>query len=96
MIHAGGLLHGRYITLQVGWWNTVTFVPSATRPGIDHPTVNLARQVASLRDDTARILLDIGPGYADAPDRVPRLDRFQLQPQYLDAVAGKHVLVVDD
>lgn len=96
MILAGGLLHGRCIAHEVDWWDTVTFVPSAARPGADHPAVDLARQVASLREDTARILLDIGPGYADAPERVPHLDRFQLQPRYVDAVAGKHVLVVDD
>jgi hypothetical protein len=96
MMLAGGLLHGACIAHEVGWWDTVTFVPSANRPGRDHPSARLARQIASRRDSARRILLDIGPGYADEPPRLPRRDRSQLQPQYVSAVVGKHVLVVDD
>lgn len=96
MMLAGTLLHGGCIARTVGWWQVVTFVPSATRPGPEHPVADLARQVATHSLNTQRILLTLGPGFAAEPDRWPRPDRFVVLPEFVPVVAGRHVLVVDD
>ncbi|HVL83044.1 MAG TPA: phosphoribosyltransferase [Pseudonocardia sp.] len=94
MMLAGTLLHGDCIARAVGlWWDVVTFVPSATRPGTGHPVVELARQVGGT--STRRILLDIGPGIHDEA-RGPRPDRFVVPPEYVPVIRGQHVLAVDD
>lgn len=76
-------------------WDTVTFVPSATRLGTDHPAVELARSAADQIPGVARILLDPGPSIgAERHVLVP--DRFVVRPESWPLVAGKHVLVIDD
>ena len=96
MMLAGTLVHGGCIARVLGWWQAVTFVPSASRPGPDHPVAELARQVAAHNLNAQRILLTIGPGFAAEPLRSPRADRFVISPEFQPAVAGRHVLVVDD
>lgn len=89
-------LHGECIARTVGWWEVVTFVPSADRVGVNHPVVELARQVARFELDAKRILLDVGPDIAAEPQRWPLPDRFVVPPTWVSTVAGRHVLVVDD
>lgn len=96
MMLAGTWLHGECIARTAGWWQVVTFVPSASRPGPEHPVAELARQVAPFKLNAHRILLGIGPGFAAEPDRWPRPDRFVVPPKFAPVVAGQHVLVVDD
>lgn len=96
MILAGTLLHGECVARSVGWWQVVTFVPSATRPGPEHPVAELARQVAAYDLNAKRILLNLGPGFTAEPSRWPRPDRFVVAPEFLPIIAGRHVLVVDD
>lgn len=96
MMLAGTWLHGACIARMVGWWQVVTFVPSADRPGPDHPVAGLARQVHSVYPNTAGILLGIGPGYFAEPHRFPRRDRFTAPATSIPAISGRHVLVVDD
>lgn len=96
MMLAGSLLHGACIAQHVGWWGAVTFVPSASRPGPEHPVAELARQIAPFHLNASRILLEPGPGFASEPSRAPRSDRFVVSPQFVGQVAGRHVLVVDD
>lgn len=94
MMLAGTWLHGACIAEALGWWQVVTFVPSANRPGPEHPVAGLARQAYSVYPNTTGILLGIGPGYHAEPHRFPRLDRFAVPAT--PAIAGCHVLVVDD
>jgi hypothetical protein len=89
-------LHGTCVARTVGWWQAVTFVPSMNRPGPDHPAAGLARQVHKVYPNTARVLLEIGPGYTDGPPRCPRPDRFIVPAEFHSAISGRHVLVVDD
>ena len=96
MMAAGTWLHGQCIARVVGWWQVVTFVPSANRSGPDHPVARVARQVHSVYPNTARILLGIGPGYAAEPHRFPRRDRYIVPPEYVSTITGRHVLVIDD
>lgn len=96
MILAATALHGRCMARAVGrGWDAVTFVPSATRPGPEHPVSHLARQVTDHSPHTERILLAPGPNIeAERHNLVP--DRFAVPPEYRRAVTGRHVLVVDD
>ncbi len=96
MVLAGTLLHGECIARAVGWWQVVTFVPAATRPGPEHPVAELARQVAGHNLNAQRVVLNLGPGFAAEPTRSPRADRFYVAPEFLPIIAGRHVLVVDD
>ncbi|WP_410655739.1 hypothetical protein [Amycolatopsis sp. lyj-112] len=96
MVRVGGLLHGACIASSVGAWDVVTFVPSAKRPGPEHPSAGLARQIADLNPAARRVRLSIGPGFDMEPSRSPRLDRFTLEPEFRPAVRGRHALIVDD
>jgi hypothetical protein len=96
MMGAATYLHGRCIAAMVGWWQVVTFVPSASRPGGEHPVAGLARIVHEIQPSASKIALAIGPGFQSPPTRVPRPDRFVVPTRYQPAVADKHVLVVDD
>jgi phosphoribosylpyrophosphate synthetase len=96
MMLVGSLLYGPCIARRVGWWGAVTFVPSQNNPGPEHPVAELARQIAPFQLNASRILLGIGPGFADEPPRVPRTDRFVVPPRFINQIAGQHVLVVDD
>jgi len=55
---AGSLLHGACIARHVGWCGAVTFVPSASRPGPEHPITELTRQTAPFPLNASRILLN--------------------------------------
>jgi hypothetical protein len=76
-------------------WDSLTFVPSVSRPGPNHPVADLAHQVRKLRDPALRFGLDLGPGSADT-SRSVRADRFAVPAEYLDRVDGRHVLLLDD
>ncbi len=88
-------LHGGCIEAVVGAWQAVTFVPSTRFPGSVQPIAAIARQVHGVHPSTAKVGLDIGPGL-EATDRVPRADRFVVPAEYVSAIAGRHVLVVED
>ncbi|MGH8920602.1 MAG: hypothetical protein ACRD0H_20100, partial [Actinomycetes bacterium] len=97
MMLASTLLHGECIASTVGsWWQVLTFVPSQTRPGPEHPVAELARQVAAHTLNVQRILLTLGPEFATAPERWPLPDRFVVAPEFVPVVVGRHVRVVDD
>lgn len=96
MMRMATLLHGECIARVVGWWDVLTFVPSASRPGIEHPVVGLARAVAPRDPEPARVLLDLGPDISAAPKRRPLPHRFAVADQFVSTVVGRHVLVVDD
>lgn len=96
MVHAATLLHAECVAKAVGSaWDTVTFVPSAARPGPTHPAVALARSVAGyhLKD---RLLLTVGPEIGAPPTRRPMSTRFVVDPGSRPVVEDRHVLVVDD
>lgn len=95
MVLVGSLLHGARIAQTVGWWGAVTFVPSAMRPGPEHPAAELARQIPTFGPQVQRVLLASGPGLGDS-GRAPRPDRFIVAPEFVPAISGQHVLVVDD
>jgi hypothetical protein len=90
-------LHRDCISAKVGQpWSAVTFVSSQRRPGVEHPVVELAQQVAAHDGSAARLLLDLGPGIGVDRREGPRPDRFVLADQWKPSVHGRHVLVVDD
>lgn len=93
MTRACVVLHDACIARAVGRRQVVTFVPSLSRPGPDHPVAELARQVVG---GTQRIRLTPGPGIGVEPSRSPRADRFVVAPECRSVIAGRHVLVVDD
>lgn len=96
MILVATVLHGPCIARAVGHgWDAVTYVPSATRPGPEHPVRDLADQAADQSPHAERIRLDPGPNIeAERHNLVP--DRFVVPLEYRPSVAGRHVLVVDD
>lgn len=96
MAGAATYLHGRCIGTAVSGWHTVTFVPSARRPGAGHPIAQIARRVHSVYPASNKIGLVIGPGFETPPTRTPRPDRFTVPDRHLPDVVGKHVLVVED
>ena len=96
MVRTATLLHGECIAQAVGWWDVLTFVPSASRPGAEHPVVDLARAVAPRNPEPARVLLDLGPDILTGPQRHPLPHRFAVSDRFLPKVAGRHVLLVDD
>ncbi len=96
MMRVGGLLHGACIATSFGEWQAITFIPSAKRPGPDHPSAGLARQIADVNPAAQRLRLGIGPGFETEPRRSPRLDRFVVAPEFRPTVRGRHVLVIED
>lgn len=95
MISAATAIHGPCIASVVGWWDTMTFVPSASRPGVEHPVVTLAQHVFEHGRSIDRVL--IAPTVSIVHfNRHPRRDIFSLSPGHVAHVCGKHVLVVDD
>lgn len=96
MVFAATALHGRCIARSMGsHWDAVTFVPSTTRPGRDHPVAQLAAQVMSRRQKVRRPVVRPGPG-ASMIDRAPRADGFIVSSDRPGNVKGCHVLVVED
>lgn len=69
MTSAATYVHGRCIAATVGWWDVVTFVPSASHPGGEHPVAGLARTVHKVFPLTSRIALATGPGFDLPPVR---------------------------
>lgn len=95
MVRAASDLHSDCIEAQCGGpWSSVTFVPSRTHPDGAHPVAELARQIRRNNGAKNRFLLGIGTGF-DA-ERTVRADRFTVPPEYVDRVAGKHVLLIED
>lgn len=95
MVHAASAIHGPCIAATAGWWQAMTFVPSASRPGVDHPVVGLARQVFEHGNTVERLLL-IPTEHILSADRYPHRNLFALSAEHASRVRGKHVLVVDD
>lgn len=97
MVLAATYIHWQCIAGQGAGsvWDSVTFVPSRTRPGPEHPVAELARNVAFGNGNRNRFRLHLGPR-CDAPKRTVVGDRFTVPEAALDRVAGKKVLVVDD
>ena len=94
MILVAMYLHRGCVTRVAGRpWSAVTFIPSVSRPGPEHPTAQLARHVAG-HTDRQRFRLDLGPGATDQERSVTR-DRFVVSDSYAPRVAGRHVLLVD-
>lgn len=94
MVLGATYLHGECMARAFGWWDTVTFVSSASRPGTQHPVVGLAEQVLPL-EDRAKLLMGIGPQMAEG-GRFPLPGRFTVSDLQRPNVEGCHVLVVDD
>jgi hypothetical protein len=96
LVAVASAVHGACMQQSVGRnWDSLTFVPSASRLGPAHPVAALARQVRPLRGPLRRFDLDLGPGSADRSRRV-RADRFVMRAEHVDLVEGRHVLLVDD
>jgi hypothetical protein len=96
MILAATYVHGSCIARVAGApWAAVTFVPSATRPGPEHPTAELARHVHGHNGSENRFRLDIGPGISDESRRV-RDDKFSVPDRFRDTIAGRHALIIED
>ncbi|MFC4854332.1 phosphoribosyltransferase [Actinophytocola glycyrrhizae] len=96
MAAAATFVHGRCIAATTGQWHAVTFVPSAARPGGEHPVADIARAVHGVHDEAAKVALSVGPGLCESPARAPRPDRFVVPATYQPFISGRHVLVVDD
>lgn len=95
MVLAATYIHHDCIGAVAGRaWNAVTFVPSARRPGPDHPVAELARQVTPSGVEQ-RLRLGVGSDPQDG-NRDVRSDRFIVPPMYRSRVEGQHVLLVDD
>ncbi|HET6499130.1 MAG TPA: hypothetical protein VFG87_00065 [Amycolatopsis sp.] len=89
-------IHGACIAQAAGTpWSSVTFVPSAGRPGANHPIVELARSVYGNNHRDSRVVLNSGPGITDTQRRV-REDRFELPRHFRHRIADGHVLIVED
>lgn len=96
MVAAATFLHDKCIAKAIGSsWEAITFVPSASKPGPEHPVAELARMVFGAGSAEKRLRLELGPGFSD-PNRVVRADRFIVPDPYRDRVAGRHVLLVED
>lgn len=94
------ILHGRCIEGLAGLpVEAVTFVPSAQRPGPDHPVAGIARKVRFLDEKLGpparKFLLQVGDGI-DLDPRSVRADRFVVPEEYRATVEGRHALIVDD
>jgi hypothetical protein len=96
MVLAATYIHGPCIAKAAGDpWSAVTFVPSATRPGPEHPAADLARSVYGNNGPENRFLLGPGPAISDSSRQV-RPDRFTVSDRFRKTVAGRHVLIVED
>jgi hypothetical protein len=96
MVLAATFVHGNCMRGAVGQdWSALTFVPSASRPGPEHPVAELARNVVGMDSARRRLRLEAGPKIS-APERVVYADRFAVPDAYRDRVVGQHVLLVDD
>lgn len=96
MVLAATYIHGACIAKAAGGpWSAVTFVPSATRSGPEHPAADLARSVYGNNGPDNRFLLEAGPGISDNSRQV-RGDRFIVPDRFRSTVAGRHVLIIDD
>ncbi len=96
MVSVATGIHARCVAESAGRiWDSVTFVPSSSKPGPEHPVAELARHVAFRNGIDNRLALAIGPGIDDT-SRTVRSDRFVVPERYSDRVKGKHVLLVDD
>lgn len=96
MVHTASSYHGACIAGVAGWWEALTFVPSAKWPGVEHPVVELATQVVPSEATVSKVLLDNGPDISAEPKRWPLPTRFEVNDTWRKKVTGKHVLVVDD
>ncbi len=94
MVLGATYLHNECMARAFGPWDTVTFVSSTSRPGTNHPVVELAAQVIPL-EDRAKLLLGIGPQIAES-GRFPLPGRFTISDAQRPNVEDRHVLVVDD
>ncbi|MDP9092399.1 MAG: amidophosphoribosyltransferase [Actinomycetota bacterium] len=96
LVAAASAVHGDCMQQSAGrLWDSLTFVPSGSRRGLQHPVAALACQVRALRGASRRFDLDLGPAIAD-PCRTVRPDRFVVREEHLGLVAGQHVLLLDD
>ena len=95
MIYAATAIHGPCIAAAAGWWQVMTFIPSASRPGVEHPVVGLAQKVFEHGMQVERVVMTPTEHIA-AKGRYPRRDMFTLAPNVAAKVRGRHVLVVDD
>lgn len=97
MVRAATEIHSDCIEKRSGGpWSVVTFVPSLSRPGPEHPVAELARQVSRNNNGDNRILLDIGPGFTNQPERTVRSDRFDVPERFRQRIRHQNVLLVDD
>lgn len=96
LVRAATVIHGRCIA-AVGWWDSVTFVPSTKRELAPHlqAAAGLAKMVRWNNAADHRLVLERGPS-AQGLARTIFPDRFVVPERYTDRVQGKHVLVVDD
>lgn len=98
LVLAGSYLHRRCVAAVVGGpWSTVTFVPSAKRPGMDHPVLQLADQTL-LQSDThiAKVVLELGPDISVERNAGPLPGRYAVPEHLRGHVENRHVLLVDD
>ncbi|TCK20352.1 hypothetical protein [Pseudonocardia endophytica] len=95
MVAAASAIHGPCIASEVGWWDVLTFVPSVTRCGVDHPVVGLARRVFDHGRRVDRVVLAPTDDLSTV-DRRPQRGAFTMPADHAAAVRGRHVLVVDD
>lgn len=75
-------------------WAAVSFVPSATWPGPNHPVAQLARNVWGMAPDQ-RFLIECGPRLQEE-GRTVLADRFVVASGQAERIRGKSVLLVDD
>lgn len=100
LIKLATAIHGECAQERSGVaWQAATFVPSAKRPGKEHPVSAVAASVHQLHPQQPqpadKFLITPGPGI-DATPRMVRADRFLIPEQSRPIVEGRHVLVVDD
>jgi len=97
MVNAATSIHGGCIAAVDSWWDSITFVPSTKRdlPPREQPTAGLARLVQWNNGAEHRLVLEKGANQ-DGHPRDVLADRFAVPAEYVDRVAGKHILVVDD
>lgn len=78
-------------------WDSLTFVPSRERPDTNHPVVALTRAAQPKfrsGQKMSKFLLTPGPG-SDTKHAITD-DRYTIDIRWLNHVADKHILIVDD